>query len=609
MQIEKIIVENFKGIERVSLAPQKINVLLGENGCGKSSFLCALGYALGGLAQDLYVRSGSKQTKVQMKLRTASGPLEIERLTIMKPDGSFAGKLRVNSKTTTQKSLAEMLENQYGATMDTIRFLSSSEAMQSMSAGDFSEFLLTNKLIPASMNLDKLYSICTLSKDAETELAMYLPPTPELFGLEEIDDAYQYYFDARTDLKREYAAHKARITVDPSSAVSCRSLEDIERELEQLLLNEGESRSKKDAVKAYDLAFASLKSMREKATAIEEQAAKIAAKRPNPSDLTKMAEEKNSFSQHISDLTSVTSKMEQNAERFQNILAELDKSSCPISKRLTCTTDKTSIRGELSKVIADNGEGLKKQKEALADQQEKLKSLTEKIEEYHKNDLEYQKKLGLLKQAEQLRGNLPKLPPKPDLKLDETDYAVKKENLKNEKIQTKNLADSLKEQKIAEELLKKITVHDEILTKLSPKGGIREKVLDVALQGFEKFCNEKAAKFKMNFQIRFLCENGVHVQGKTSEITGFQEFKDLSTGEQLDTSFLVLDLISMLTGLKILVLDNLESLDDKTIEKMLELIGSKEVQDAYDHIFLAAVNHESIRSIMEKRSDLHFCGL
>lgn len=53
MDIEKIIIENFKGIERVELGPIKpINVLVGRNNSGKSSTLTALEYLSKAWTQD-----------------------------------------------------------------------------------------------------------------------------------------------------------------------------------------------------------------------------------------------------------------------------------------------------------------------------------------------------------------------------------------------------------------------------------------------------------------------------------------------------------------------------------------------------------------------------
>lgn len=604
MQIKKFHVENFKGIKNMETNPGNLNVLIGDNGSGKSSFLKALRYALGGNSTDLLIRSGSKKMTMELELQTSSGLLSIRREAKEEPDHTVSTKLKVNGKTTTQKSLNQMLEEEYRVSPDMIRFVSNSEVLRSMSAGDFSQFLLDNGLIRVFMDLEKLFSLCEVSEEAKEELAMYFPEAPEPFTLSDINDAYDYYFEERASSKKDLAAHKARVTVNLEETGAYRSTEEINRDLETLLKNEGESAARKKAKEAYDLAAKNRDVMNRKIEEIRARVKADSSTRPNPTSLQALEEEQKSTSEQAANTTGVAATLKGNISRFRSILEELGKNTCPISKKLVCTTDKSKIRGDVELAVSNSERELKKQEQLLDSLRKKQEDVKKQIQDYHTNARGYQEKLNLIKQAEQLRENLPELPPEPDRDFSEKDFTILKNELKNELLRTQNIQTSIKEQAAVERIEKRLAVLEELLKLLHVKGGAREKALALAMQPFEDHCNERVGRFKTGFQIRLLCENGVHIQGKTSEETGFQEFKNLSAGEQQIAAFLVLDMINALTGLRLLVLDELESLDEETIRHIIALVEEKEVLGGYDHIFFAAVNHESIREFFEGQKEI-----
>ena len=67
MYLKKILIQNFKGIENISLEFKKgINLLIGDNGAGKTSVLSAVVVALGDFFQGI---SGVKSKTLKQKMK------------------------------------------------------------------------------------------------------------------------------------------------------------------------------------------------------------------------------------------------------------------------------------------------------------------------------------------------------------------------------------------------------------------------------------------------------------------------------------------------------------------------------------------------------------
>ena len=61
----------------------------------------------------------------------------------------------------------------------------------------------------------------------------------------------------------------------------------------------------------------------------------------------------------------------------------------------------------------------------------------------------------------------------------------------------------------------------------------------------------------------------------------------------------MLDLINSLTGLRIMIIDDLNHLDEDNMKKLMNLINICEANGEYDHIFLACVDIPAYRNILE----------
>ncbi len=154
-----------------------------------------------------------------------------------------------------------------------------------------------------------------------------------------------------------------------------------------------------------------------------------------------------------------------------------------------------------------------------------------------------------------------------------------------------------------------LVVISELIDTLDPKKGIREKVISFALSPLIDYCNEKASRLKTGFQINIQTSNGTHLMCKPKESSDYQELSAASSGEQLLATFLITDMLNALSGYGILMLDDLDKVDDSSLNNLLSLLCDREVSDSYDHIFLAGVNHNDTVKTIQNYQDIRMMDL
>lgn len=94
--------------------------------------------------------------------------------------------------------------------------------------------------------------------------------------------------------------------------------------------------------------------------------------KPSGEQQIRITAELESAENDLKDINSDLTTIIQNGKRLQHILNELANPICPISKKLKCTTDKTTIRGELTEMIDQERQRYKREK-AKADKLDKKK--------------------------------------------------------------------------------------------------------------------------------------------------------------------------------------------------------------------------------------------
>ena len=110
-------------------------------------------------------------------------------------------------------------------------------------------------------------------------------------------------------------------------------------------------------------------------------------------------------------------------------MTNLESTVCPISKQLTCTTDKTTVKDEISKAVATQEAALKKAEEEIVAATARIKELNDQILAEEKQAKAYNNVRLTQEKVKTLKDTLPVLPVKP-IAAGKTDIAERRKALK-----------------------------------------------------------------------------------------------------------------------------------------------------------------------------------
>ncbi len=592
MNINKVLVRNFKGIEKMDFVPEKINVFVGPNGAGKSSALQSIIAGLTGECTNP-IRTGAKEASVKLDLGTLGS--ELERIYGEKNIVKIAGK------TTTQKAVNQLFEDRCKVSNSTMKLMTSSKLAAEIKAGTLADFMLKENLFGGKLEIssEKLFSMVVFSPEARRELEMFLPATPATFGMDVIANVFKEFYDMRTVVKRDIATAKAKSTY--VGAVPSRKVSAIEKEIE--MLSDASGKLKEYQVKL-DFYEKQMIIIREKTKALEKSNAEVAAltsvTKPDESRKTMIDKQVEMIRNNISSNNSSKKLFESNLEMLNKTLANLEKPVCPLSDKLVCSTDKTPLKKELS----EQAEGIKAEIDRL---ETEIKALNEKLEKgkaalivYDKDLKAYNDSQGILMRHKMLKESIPEMPVKPELPSEVADATKRLSELKEEK--EKALEYELA-QKNASEVLRlecKNAIYNEIVSKLDSKGEVNAAILKSALEILKNHINTRAKEISSEFEIDFDVSNGVRFLCKTSATSGFINIADASSGEQLMFMFLIMDMLNSASGFGMFFIDDLDKLDENMLEALIKLLLNPDVAKVYHHTFICAINHEDTMKVLDK---------
>lgn len=588
MKLNDLKIKNFRTIKELEFSPAQLNVITGKNGSGKSSILEALSFLLTGKAGPNPVREGAECAEVECEVMG----------TLLQRKCSARGSVKLNGKTTTQKSVQQWFEDATGVTADTLRVATSSGMLAAMNSRELSEYLIANDLIPAEIDIDTIAHLCTISPDAMTELSMLLPVAPTKFEMDAIQEAYSYCYNTRPSIKRELADLRAKANY--TGPVPLRTLDEIDQQLAAFASHATEMTAYERLLRTYNDTMARREQALSQLEVIKKQLAAHPSEPVNPTELTELRKKEKEIRDAIMACVTEMRTIEANLTMFTKTMDNLGKPVCPISEKLICTTDKTAIREELSALIGGNKE---LHRRALARQAE----LNNQLSTQQATIAAFEKKLDAYRSFESLKAryhsieaSIPPAPAKPIAPEAIPNLAIRIQALKDERAQI-FAADAAK--KAAEQiptLEARVAVYDELVSLLSPKGGIREKIIEATFEPLIEHCNERANILKPDFRIGLVSNDGIHITCKPVDAVEAMPIDAVSSGEQLLAMLLILDAINALSGLGILVLDDLDKLDETSLDALFELLTNPDVAAPYDHIFVAMVDHEDALKVTAK---------
>lgn len=594
MKISKLSINNMYGTRSLTFSPGKLNVLLAHNGAGKTTVFKAIQYLLtGNVRGENFIKEGSAEASV-------SGEIEGNSVSRSKVRGS-TNKLKINGKATTQKSFDEMLATM-GYLPSAIKLLTASEVISSSAPSDFTNFFVQSKMLPIEADADKIVELCApLSPEAESEMRAVFVAAPGKNTLEDIDLAYKSYMDIAKETKGRLQIIKAqadKITEIEEPKFTESQLDDELRDLES---------NNPSALLAYNSAVNRKNELSKLINDISEQIEANKSERPMTSKITQLQADREGIFKSLQENNKLAAVLSSNIKQSEEIIENLSKKVCPIHADITCNTDKTSVEEKLRKTLAETKAELERVQTVIADLTSSLEKTDQKIAEYSENEKNYNAKVELIKRKNAYQESLAAIvvPAKPVSTCNPAELDSKRRIIQMKRKQLTLWNEAQAAAKEAEKVEKTLAVYKEVADKLSGKeGGIKDKIIELALEPLICAINSTAASLKVDFKMRAITESGVHFYCQTSSSSGFQKYDDLSNGEKVVAEILVMDMLNQLTGTNILILDNLDSLDKTTFGNVLSLLQSPVFATRYDHIFVAAVDHDDLEEIVSGKSGI-----
>lgn len=588
MQLENLRIENFRTIKESTVEPAKINVITGPNGAGKSSTLEAISFLLTGKAGANAVRDG--ETSATVEGVVMGTPL-------LRKAGSKTS-VKLNGKTTTQKSVQQWIEDSVGVTLDTIRIATSSGMLAAMNSRELAAYLISNNLIPAEIDMDTIRLLCTLSPEVEEELLMYLPEAPVKFTMDDIHETYTQFFSARPIVKKQLA--EKQLQANFTGMAPTHTLAQIDEALAKFAAYNAEMAAYNKLLDMHKEAKRRRADAQTKVTEIEMKIRGITAPAVDPKEYEFLRAKEKDAEQAMLYAHKAINTIESTLAMFKRTLANLDKPVCPISEKLVCTTDKTEIKEDLARLVEENESLLQNHQNEMQKAKERIASVHDKIADYQRREKAFRDFQALHTQRSALLAGMPVVPEAPVKPEEIPDAETRIKELKAERELIFAQEAAKKAEKEIPELEARIAIYDEVINLLKPQGGIREKIVEAAFEPMIEHCNERAAKIKPDFKIGMVSDEGIHIMCKPTGVTNMLPLDAVSSGEQLVAMLLILDAINALSGFGILMLDDLDKLDTNALDALFTLLSDPVVTDPYDHIFVALVNHEDSLEIINK---------
>lgn len=599
MVVKKITAENFKSFKKMTIEPkEKLMVITGKNGKGKTTITELFRYAITGAAPENPVTYGENKMNVSVELGSGTN------FTRSIHDG--VSKISIFGKPSTIKNLTEVLQTETGTDLSTMKIASSAEIVGNMKPDELGQLLL--QYIKETIDLDTVISyIPNITPDIINELSQILPQMPEKFGINAINEAYDAFVEIRKNAKRERDACRAKANSFVGE-IPNRTLAEVEKAHEELVKQEGMAAGAIALEKAYKQALelqakheAGIKDLKEKINA-------NTSKKPNPAVLNDILDKKKICEKDVLEAEKLLQTLVNTVETLKKTIEDLNKPVCPISNKLTCTTDRTGVKNELEEALKENLEGIEYQKKEIEKLQQILAELSQKEVEYQNNASEYEKRVQLIKQLSEEQKNTITVPAKP-APIQSIDYGLAKHELKREMDRIRLYQECENEKAKLDIFEKRVKMYDAIIQALAPKGVVMEGIIKHYISIFENVCNDRAAMLKPDFKIRFIYDNGVKILCQPKAGSAFLTYKDLSEGEKAIVLFLLLDMLNALSGLNVLILDGLEKLDSDVFKNLIALLSEPAVLNEYDHIIICAVDHDDTMELLSKLNNVEWIKL
>lgn len=601
-EISKIIICDFKGLEgEREYELNKIVALCEPVGSGKTSIIEAIRWALTNeLPDGKVVNDKSDKAKVTIVFENGES---FGRETSKKK--SVANKYYHNDKKVSLKDFNIALEEVTGVDPNLAKVISSADVIKNLNNQEFANIILS--YLPEKLTLDYMIKKAEDNNINFNEESLDLIKEYFGFGEFELDSLNNYYEKLKIDRRdAKKAIKKLETLYESRKDVLNKKPDGDKKSCEEILKNLNEQRDEairyEQNLKNYEKTVENQKKHFEQIKILENKIKET----PNGIDhsekvFNELNKRMNEYRNLESTLYNNMQQCKNNIAMFKKALDNINNSSCPLSNKIKCTSDKTNAIEDIKNTLSENMALYKKNKADYAELSKNVKKLKEIVKITQDEKQAFLNKQNMQKYLDQLKSFVAKKP-----------NEVKKENVSSvEEIdkcikQFKDMLkvfDNIEEVKQTEKRIEKgkqYLSNLEILTyEFSPKGNLRQIIVNSYLETFSELCNKKAKELFDGLEIKFDANEGVELLADIKGNGNFLNLKSLSGGEKASVIFLIMDMLNSLSGFNIFILDELGVLDEKVFARLVDII--KKYEDEYSLCVMASINHEDTVKILKEK--------
>ena len=608
MKIKSISVENFRGIQRFEHEfKNKVTVITGKCGKGKSSFLDAVRFPLTNILPENPVKDGYMTAKVKEVCENEDGDSIVIEKEIERP--SKVSTLISGRKVGTSVT-KKFIESETDVNSELIKMTTSSEILANLKPSNFASIFLTESV--ERKTLEDLLEICNKQETPERLKIQIndgvfnnknLPPDAikyfneffldKEFSLETISKA----FEEAKNKRREVNAICKSLEKDAKDFVSMTEIKTDEgklnKKLEELIGFEKNNDSYYERVKSYNSAVKLKNETEKRIVSCDLEIQTNKSVEPNMKDLETLENELKNKTKEVSNLMAVKKTLVDSKLRTEKTISELDKPVCPISAKICCTTDKSPFKKELLESISDIENSIKLSDENIAKSQNEINELNSKIKIFYENRENWNKKMNFINEKEKLSKMQIEIPEKPE-EISVTSYSAEKANVIAELNKIKKYKEMQKKYNDFWKNKREYNVLNFIVKSLDIKGPVVSDFIRTLVEPIEDVCNERATILKTGMKVKLLVKDGLTMLFQLGELKPFLPYTSLSAGEKILAIVLMTDLVNLFSGSGFLIIDDTDHLDEDSFEVLLKFVTDKDIQEQYDNIIISSVNHSDI---------------
>ena len=417
------------------------------------------------------------------------------------------------------------------------------------------------------------------------------------FGVEKINEFHNLLKERRKLVKEKITEVNALInslgSVPPEESIS-----DIEEKIKSTTDKRDEVIKAQEAMKNYNQILSQINMRNSQIQQIDNELAQLKGVHHTDEEINSTFGLLSNSRNIEQGIKASLNSLVQTKKTLDEAIENISKPICPLSAKIKCTVDKTPVLKELEEQRDSLVQDYKNQRDSYIELANQIKQLEAKYEQMINENNAYLRVQDKLKMKEQLLSQTITLPEKP-----EDIGSVEALNSELSNLQQRLLfVTNYSKKETYEEKLKGLTQkhldYENLVLAFSPKGEVKEAITSYYMDEFSEPCNEKASKLFPGMKLKFVSENGVKVLTDPNGSGEYLEFTSLSGGEQASVMFLLVSMLASLSGMGIIILDELSVLDDVVFENLVRVLH--ENQDEFDMCLLASVDHVDTLKTLKK---------